>query len=266
MELNYGVIILIIVIIIIAILLISYHNSTSNSNHTAQAAAMKYYIQQMQLNSQSQSQSQQKGRNDTDMRNYPQSHQSHQSHQPQCPSYPPQNIVITKDEDPYSDHIKKQDLYYMMDPLTYPQQRLPRHVLEQYIKYYNENGKYPPFGFATQPYLFDNPVSVGYLMLMPDEMSGNTDYDPRIPTSMPLFMIKSSKNNNRFFYYIIDQRPFNQINAKIPLDMVKVNGIKYNKADFYGIPELFDDDVVEDITIFPGKKFVAKIYKTYFFP
>jgi hypothetical protein len=171
------------------------------------------------------------------------------------------NIIITKDDDPFSDPIKKQDAYHLYDPLTYPQQRLPRYILQQYMDFFEKNGKYPPFGYATQPYLFDNPTSVGYLTKIPVE--GENDF---IPVSIPLFMVRSSKNTNRYFYYILDQKPTVQISTKIPLDTVKVNGIKYSNADFYGIPELFDNDVIEDIPIYPGRKFTVKIYKTYFFP
>lgn len=250
MELNYNIVILILVLTIIGVLVYSYNtgnnivyvqapsNSPNSSNppNSSRDMSREQYIEMMnRLN---------------DIKNQP-------------PQMMRQDIIITRDDDPYSDHIKKQDLHNMLDPLTYPQQRLPRHVLEQYTKYFGENGRYPPFGFATQPQLFDNPTSVGYLMLVRDQ---DLPYDPLIPTSIPLFMIRSSKNNNRYFYYIIDQRPLNQINAKIPLDNVRINGIKYPKADFYGIPELYDDDIVEDINIYPGKKFTSKIYKTYFFP
>ncbi len=172
------------------------------------------------------------------------------------------NINIDNDNDPYSDPIKKQDLYSMYDPLTYPQLRLPREVLEKYNEYYEKNGTHAPFYQATQP-LFDNPILNGVLIKQVDE---NEPFTDNIPFSVPLMRVKSSKNTNRFFYYIIDQRYLSKIEPKIPLDHVKINNIKYNNADFYGLPELYDGDIIENIPVYPNTKFKVKLYKTYNFP
>ena len=179
---------------------------------------------------------------------------------------PPQPINVNiagEDTDPYSDPIKKMDLYTMYDPLTYPQLRLPREVLEKYNDYFKATGTYPPFGEATQPFLFDNPQMVGILIKHVDE---NEPFADNIPSSVPLFRVRSSKNANRYFYYIIDQRYLSKIEQKIPLAHVKVNGVRIPNANEYGLPELFDEDVIEDIPIFPFAKFKVTLYKTYSFP
>lgn len=180
---------------------------------------------------------------------------------------PPQITTVTVDNvdnvDPYSDAIKRQDLYSMYDPLTYPQLRLPRDVLEKYNEYYDKSGSYPPFGQATKPYLFDNPILNGILIKQVEE---NEPFYDHIPSSVPLFRVKSSKNTNRYFYYIVDQRYFSKVELKIPLDHVKVNGIRYNNADYYGLPELFDGDCIEHIPIYPYTRFKVMLYKTYHFP
>lgn len=183
--------------------------------------------------------------------------------QQQRPQTPPVNVMIDQpDTDPYSDPIKKQDLYTMYDPLTYPQLRLPREVLDKYNEYHDKNGVYPPFGQATQP-LFDNPIHNGILIKQVDE---NEPFSDNVPSAVPLFRVKSSKNTNRFFYYILDQRYLSKLELKIPLDHVKVNGIRHNNADFYGLPELFDGDIVENIPIYPSSKFKVSLYKMYHFP
>jgi len=187
---------------------------------------------------------------------------------PQMAQMPPQppnitNVNVIGDDDPYSDAIKKQDLYTMYDPLTYPQMRLPREVLEKYTEYFERNGAYPPFGQATQPYLFDNPQMVGLLIR---DVDLNEPFTDNTPNSVPLFRVKNSKNANRYFYYILDQRYLSKIEPKVPLDHVRVNGKRYNDADFYGLPELFDGDCIEDIAIFPFQKFHVTLYKTYHFP
>lgn len=198
-------------------------------------------------------------------------HQQISEHSPQPPiprdrPYPHQpsvtNVVIDQNPDPYSDAVKKQDSYSMLDPLTYPQLRLPREVLEKYNEYYERNGVYPPFGQSTQP-LFDNPILNGVLIKQTDE---NEPFSDNVPSSVPLFRVKSSKNVNRFFYYVIDQRYLSKIELKIPLDNVKINGIKYNNSDFYGVPEIFDGDILENIPIYPSAKFKVFLYKTYSFP
>lgn len=178
---------------------------------------------------------------------------------------PPQitNVIIDNDNDPYSDLIKKQDLYMMYDPLTYPQLRLSREVLEKYNEYYERNGMHPSFNQMTQPNLFDNPILNGILIKYNDE---NEPFSDNVPSSIPLFRVKSAKNTNRFFYYIIDNRHAGKIELKIPLDHIKVNGIRYNNADYYGIPELFDGDLIEHIPIYPDVKFKVILYKTYHFP
>jgi len=197
--------------------------------------------------------------------------QQMQQPQPSCPPciqqqqrpQPPtvNKVIINRDDDPYSDAIKKQDAYHMYDPLSYPQLRLPRDVLQQYTRYYEENGVYPPFNIATQPHLFDNPIMVGYLYKVPEAIPIDD-----VPPTIPLFKVKNSKNSNRYFYYIIDQRIMSKIDIKVPLDDVTVNGTKYTNVENYGLPELFDNDVIGDINIYPGRKFTVKLYKTYFFP
>lgn len=174
----------------------------------------------------------------------------------------PTKIVIDKNNDPYSDAIKRQDAYTMYDPLTYPQMRLPREILEKYNEYSQQFGTNPPFGQATQP-LFDNPILNGLLIKQVDE---NEPFTDNIPNAVPLFRVKSAKNTNRFFYYIIDQRYLSKLQVKIPLDHIKVNGTRYNNADYYGLPELNDEDVIENISIFPNTKFRVTLYKTYHFP
>ena len=175
---------------------------------------------------------------------------------------PVTNIMIDNDTDPYSDPIKKQDLYGMYDHLTYPQMRLPREVLDKYNEFYEKNGTYPPFGQATQP-LFDNPILNGILIKQVDD---NEPFSDNIPSSIPLFRVKSAKNTNRFFYYIIDQRYMSKLELKIPLDHIKLNGIRHNNADFYGLPEIYDGDTIEHIPIYPNAKFKIILYKTYHFP
>ena len=172
------------------------------------------------------------------------------------------HVTIDNDSDPYSDPIKKQDAYSMYDPLTYPQLRLPREVLDKYNEYHERTGSYPPFGQATQP-LFDNPVLNGVLIKQVDE---NEPFNDNVPSAIPLFKVKSAKNTNRYFYYVLDQRYNSKIELKIPLDHVKVNGVRTNNADFYGLPELYDGDVIENIQIHPGAKFRVQLYKTYHFP
>ena len=172
------------------------------------------------------------------------------------------NVTIDPNADPYSDPIKKQDMYGMMDPLTYPQLRLPREVLDKYNEYYEKNGSYPPFNQSTQP-LFDNPVLNGVLIKQVDE---NEPFNDNVPSSVPLFRVKSAKNTNRYFYYIIDQRYLSKLELKIPLDHIKINGVRYNNADFYGLPEIYDGDLIENISIYPGAKFRITLYKTFHFP
>lgn len=189
--------------------------------------------------------------------------QQQEQKQVQTPQTPQvTNVMIDHDNDPYSDPIKKQDLYSMYDHLTYPQMRLPREVLEKYNEYYEKNGTYPPFGQATQP-LFDNPILNGILIKQIDE---NEPFIDNVPSSVPLFRVKSAKNTNRFFYYIIDQRYLSKLELKIPLDHIKINGVRYNNADFYGLPELYDGDIIENIPIYPTTKFKVTLYKAYHFP
>lgn len=173
-----------------------------------------------------------------------------------------QSVQIDSINDIYSDPIKKQDMYSMYDHLTYPQLRLPRDVLEKYNEYYQRTGSYPPFGQATQP-VFDNPILNGILIKQCEE---NEPFHDNIPSTVPLFRVSSSKNVNRYFYYILDQRYLSKLELKIPLDHIKINNIKYNNADFYGLPEIFDGDIIEHIPIYPSAKFKVMLYKTYHFP
>jgi len=196
----------------------------------------------------------------------PQSQFQPQSQQ-QFPPQPPNitEISVRSPTDPFSDAIKKQDLYTMYDPLTYPQLRLPREVLERYNDYYKTTGTYPPFNEATQPFLFDNPIMNGFLVKIVDDC--DVPFVDNIPNSVPLFRVQSSRNTNRYFYYVLDNRNFNMlIQPKIPLDNVKINGVRILNADFYGLPEIYDHDVIEDISIYPGAKFKVTLYKTYHFP
>lgn len=170
--------------------------------------------------------------------------------------------IEAPDTDPYSDPIKKQDLYTMYDPLTYPQMRLPREVLEKYNEYRDRTGAYPAFNQATQP-MFDNPILNGILIKQVDEDEPFVD---NTPSTVPLFRVKSAKNNNRYFYYILDQRYLSKLELKIPLDQVRINGQKQSGADFYGLPEIFDGDIIENIPIYPNEKFKVTLYKQYHWP
>ena len=182
---------------------------------------------------------------------------------PQGPQVPQvTNVTIEQDQDPYSDAIKKQDLYSIYDPLTYPQYRLPREILEKYNEYYERNGSYPPFGQATQP-LFDNPTLNGLLIKIVDE---NEPFTDNVPNAVPLFRVRSSRNTNRYFYYVLDQRYLSKVELKIPLDNVKLNGVRYHNVDYNGLPEIFDDDIICDIPIYPCARFKVLLYKTYHFP
>jgi len=157
----------------------------------------------------------------------------------------------------------------MYDPLTFPQLRLPREILDRYNEFYdrtggaNGGGSYPPFNQATQPQLFDNPVLNGFLVKLGEN---DEPFNENIPSAVPLMRVKSVKNANRYFYYILDQRYLSKLELKIPLDHVKVNGVRYSDPDFYGLPELFDGDVITDISIYPGAKFKTTLYKNYHFP
>ena len=198
----------------------------------------------------------------------PQSQQFPMLPQPQPQQFPQSpnltQVVVQNETDPYSDAIKRQDLYTMYDPLTYPQLRLPREVLERYNDYYKTTGTYPPFNEATQGYLFDNPILNGILIKIVDD---NEPFTDQVPNSVPLFRVRSSTNTNRYFYYVIDNRNFNiSIQPKIPLDNVRVNGVKIHNADFYGLPEIFDEDIIDQISIYPGARFKVTLYKTYHFP
>lgn len=183
----------------------------------------------------------------------PPQHQQSEVNRIEITQSPPENL--------YTDPIKRQDLYHLYDPLTYPQTRLPRDILHRYQQYHREHGVYPPFNYATQPELFDNPIDVGFMTKDPD-----SDTIDNVPNALPLFRVKSVKNANRFHYYTLDQRFGTKIDVKIPFDNVTVNGTKYSNSDYYGIPELFDDDTIEGVSVFPNTKFRVKIYKTYHFP
>lgn len=176
---------------------------------------------------------------------------------------PPNTTYVTIDNnntDPYSDPIKRQDLYSMMDPLTYPQARLPREILEKYNDYYEKNGSYPPFNQSTQP-LFDNPIHNGILI---KKIEDNEPFTDTIPSAVHLFRVKSNKNTNRFYYYIIDQKY--QIPLKIPLENIRLNNVRYNNAEYMGLPEIYDGDIIDNISIYPNTKFRFTSYKTHTFP
>ena len=196
---------------------------------------------------------------------YYHSETDNQYHYPQPAQYPSQQntkIIIESEADQYSDPIKRQDYHSMHDILSYPQLRLPREILEKYNEYYERTGTYPPFDQATQP-LFDNPILNGLLIKQP----GHNDlFHENIPSTVPLFRIKSTKNSGRFFYYIIDQRTQSKLELKIPLDNIKLNGTRYSNAEYSGLPEIYDDDMIENIPGYPGAKFKVLLYKTHHFP
>jgi len=49
-----------------------------------------------------------------------------------------------------------------------------------------------------------------------------------------------------------------KLELKIPLDHIKINDVKYNNANFYGLPEIFDGDIIEHIPIYPETKLNLK--------
>jgi hypothetical protein len=161
-----------------------------------------------------------------------------------------------------SDPIKSQDLKEMQDPLSFPQLRLPREVLEKYQEYYEQTGSYPPFGVATRP-LFETPLVNGFLIRLtdPDEA-----FVPDAPSTIYLYRQKSAKNNNRFFYYVIDNRQHNQTGVKIPLEDTKINGVIQKNSAQYGLPEIYHGDIIERIPGFEGVKFKVHLYRTNHFP
>jgi hypothetical protein len=163
--------------------------------------------------------------------------------------------------DPYSDPIKKQDLYTMYDPLTYPQARLPREILEKYDEYYKKHGVYPNFGEHTKP-LFDNATQCGVLVQYSDE---EDIYNNSI-ASIPLFRLKNVKNNDRYYYYILDQRGSGKLEPKIPLDELKINDRTHKDGKTRGLPEITDGDIIKGIPIHPSQKFKAVIYAMQHFP
>jgi len=211
---------------------------------------------------------------------------------------PPINVnVATGEDDPFTDYIKKTDNYGMYDVLTYPQQRMSREVIELYKQYYEKNGTYPPFNMASRGYLFDNPIPVGYLHRddrgggCGDGYCGREGYDgndrggrdrsrdseggrfnnegminQEAPYTLPIFRVKSAKNNNRYFYYTIDQKYYGKYQTKIPFQNVLLNGVPFKNADEHGIPEIFDHDRVEIMNIYPGIPYKATIYKQNHFP
>ena len=202
--------------------------------------------------------------NQMQINNYPQTRQQRQQphREQQFQQQQPTHITIDSPRDPYSDPIKSQDMYSMYDPLSYPQQRLPRDVLEKYNSYYDQTGSYPPFNQATQP-LFDNPILNGILIKHCDSEDPFHDQNP---TTVPLFRVKSAKNTNRFFYYIVDQRYVGKMDLKVPLDFVKINDVSFSNSDFYGLPEIFDGDFITEIPIYPGSTYKVMLYKTFHFP
>lgn len=161
---------------------------------------------------------------------------------------------------PFADTLKDYDYYAISDPLTYPQMRLPRDVLERYNEYYQKTGSYPPFGLNTKPYLADTPILNGLLQKMDSPLE---PFNQDVPKTIPLFRQMSIKNNNRYYYYILDQTHFSKLELKIPFDNVVVNGKKFLNANYYGIPELFDEDVIEGIPMYKDAKFKVVLYKTY---
>ncbi|AEQ32827.1 hypothetical protein [Acanthamoeba polyphaga mimivirus] len=273
MTFNNSAIIIVIVVAFAFYLIYSQNNQPKYIQPSQQISNFKSNIESPPCASCSKNQdykNHDQHRNQENSRNYdnysdkPNPRLNHQYLPQQVVQYPPQttNIMIENETDPYSDPIKKQDLYSINDPLTYPQLRLPREVLDKYNEYYEKNGSYPPFGQSTKP-LFDNPILNGILIKQVDE---NEPFVDDVPGSVPLFRVKSSKNTNRFFYYILDQRYLSKVELKIPLDNIKINGVRYNNADFYGIPELYDGDMIESIPIYPSSKFRIQLYKTYHFP
>jgi hypothetical protein len=174
------------------------------------------------------------------------------------------NINLNMDNtDPYADPIKKMDLHSMYDPLTFPQTRLSREVLDKYEEYFEKHGNYPPFGYNSKP-LFDNAIMNGILVKQTNEEDGfGNDTNPM---TVSLFRMKSPKNVNRFYYYVIDPRYMSKIENKFPLESIRINSIRFNNADVSGLPEIYNDDIIDGITIFPGSKYRATIYRTGTFP
>jgi hypothetical protein len=160
------------------------------------------------------------------------------------------------------DPIKQQDLSDMRDPLTFPQQRLSREVLDKYAEYYEKTGTYPPFGEMGKP-IFDTPILNGLLLKQTDPGEA---FDNDSPATVPLMRLKSAKNSNRFYYYVIDQRYRSKFELKIPLEEVKINGVVYENGDQYGLPEIYNDDIIERISAFPNTRYKVLIYKNSHFP
>jgi len=170
--------------------------------------------------------------------------------------------MADRNQDAPLDPIKRHDLQDMSDPLSYPQLRLPREVLEKYQEYYEQTGSHPPFGDPSRP-LFETPVVNGFLIRMtdPDEA-----FVPDAPSTIYLYRQKSAKNNNRFFYYVIDNRQHNHTGVKIPLDDTKINGVLQKNSGQYGLPEIYHGDIIERIPGFEGVKFKVHLYRTNHFP
>ncbi len=132
---------------------------------------------------------------------------------------------------------------------------------KKYQEYIDKHGGMP-YGQATRP-LFDNPILNGFLT---KQVEANEPFQDNVPMTIPLFRVKSAKNVNRFYYYITDQQGHGKLELKIPLDHVKINGARYNNADFYGLPEIYDGDIIENVPIYPNNKFRVTLYKVFHFP
>lgn len=202
-----------------------------------------------------------------------------------CPKYgrdpnyiqvaaPPINVTVNPNLDPMGDPIKMQDDQFVRDNLIYPMKRPNREVLEQIARYMGESGYayptagyptgkptgYPPWHNLTQPGFIDNPKMVGYLTKM--------DLTPYEDTqqSIPLFEMKSPRNANRYFYYIVDQKNRGDIGVKVVFENITVNGRSTRNADENGIDEIQNGDIIEGVQIYPGVKFKANIYRSSIFP
>jgi len=92
----------------------------------------------------------------------------------------------------------------------------------------------------------------------------STKESTEAPNMLPLFRFRSQYNPNRYFYYVVDQKYPGKMELKIPLDHVRVNGIRYTNADYYGLPELYDDDMIDGISVYPNDRYRVLIYKPYF--
>jgi hypothetical protein len=270
MNVNTSVVIILVIALFAFFLIWSWMNSRKNSVTVAtvqpqqpqQLQQLQQPIQPMQVQQASMS-GQPTRIEGADFHDLYREQPSGFGHQPRYEPRPQitQINIEGPDSDPYSDPIKKQDLYTMYDPLTYPQARLPREILEKYDEYYKKHGVYPNFGEHSKP-LFDNATQCGVLV----QHSDDEDIYNNSIASIPLFRLKNVKNNDRYYYYILDQRAAGKLEPKIPLDELKINDRSWKDGKVRGLPEITDGDIIKGIPIHPSQKFKAVIYAMQHFP